>query len=156
MCKMLMRTRSLSLPLRSLVRNFSFCLIAVLGVQPLQDIDEVNFFKDDNTVVHFKRPLSKNFLCFGKYLLMFFFCSPILCAWESLSGHWQPRYQRIERYDARNLEASRTSTVWLLENHHGQLGNSQRRRKGPRGWWRWRSRTCWHQLWRSIQATMRS
>ena len=30
-----------------------------LGVQPLQDIDEVNMFKDDNTVIHFKRPLSK-------------------------------------------------------------------------------------------------
>ena len=27
-----------------------------LGVQPLQDIDEVNMFKDDNTVIHFKRP----------------------------------------------------------------------------------------------------
>lgn len=27
-----------------------------LGVQPLQAIDEVNFFKDDNTVMHFQRP----------------------------------------------------------------------------------------------------
>jgi nascent polypeptide-associated complex subunit beta len=32
---------------------------ASIGVQPLQDIEEVNMFKDDNTVVHFKRPLSK-------------------------------------------------------------------------------------------------
>ena len=30
-----------------------------IGVQPLQDIEEVNMFKDDNSVVHFKRPLSK-------------------------------------------------------------------------------------------------
>jgi nascent polypeptide-associated complex subunit beta len=33
--------------------------IKKFGVQPLQDIEEVNMFKDDNTVVHFKRPLSK-------------------------------------------------------------------------------------------------
>merc|ERR1712084_133037 len=26
------------------------------GVQPLGDIEEVNMFKDDNTVIHFKRP----------------------------------------------------------------------------------------------------
>ncbi|KAM3144333.1 hypothetical protein pb186bvf_003497 [Paramecium bursaria] len=26
------------------------------GVQPLQAIDEVNFFKDDNTIMHFKKP----------------------------------------------------------------------------------------------------
>ena len=26
------------------------------GMQPLSDIDEVNMFKDDNTVIHFKRP----------------------------------------------------------------------------------------------------
>ena len=32
---------------------------ATIGVQQLQDIDEVNMFKDDNTVVHFKRPMSK-------------------------------------------------------------------------------------------------
>lgn len=36
------------------IANLSF-----IGVQPLQDIEEVNMFKDDNTVVHFKRPLSK-------------------------------------------------------------------------------------------------
>jgi nascent polypeptide-associated complex subunit beta len=33
-------------------------------VQPLTDIDEVNMFKDDNTVVHFKKPISKIFLTF--------------------------------------------------------------------------------------------
>eukprot|EP01017_Pseudomicrothorax_dubius_P035155 TRINITY_DN4888_c0_g1_i3.p1 TRINITY_DN4888_c0_g1~~TRINITY_DN4888_c0_g1_i3.p1 ORF type:complete len:163 (-),score=76.53 TRINITY_DN4888_c0_g1_i3:139-555(-) len=27
-----------------------------LGMQPLQDIDEVNMFKDDSTVIQFKRP----------------------------------------------------------------------------------------------------
>merc|ERR1712071_672697 len=27
------------------------------GVQPLSDIDEVNMFKDDNTVVHFRKPI---------------------------------------------------------------------------------------------------
>ena len=26
------------------------------GVQPLNDIEEVNMFKDDNTVIHFRRP----------------------------------------------------------------------------------------------------
>lgn len=29
------------------------------GVQPLNDIEEVNMFKDDNTVVHFRRPTGK-------------------------------------------------------------------------------------------------
>jgi hypothetical protein len=29
------------------------------GIAVVQDIEEVNMFKDDNTVVHFKRPLSK-------------------------------------------------------------------------------------------------
>ena len=156
MCKMLMRTRSLSLPLRSSVWIIYSLLIRSIGVQPLQDIDEVNFFKDDNTVVHFKRPSSKFISLWRKISLMLFYHSPILCAWESTSSHWQPRYQRFERYDARHLEASRTPTIWLLENHYGQHGNNQRRRKGPRRGWRWRSRTCWHQLWGSIQATMRS
>lgn len=27
-----------------------------LGMQPLSDIDEVNMFKDDNTVIHFRKP----------------------------------------------------------------------------------------------------
>ena len=31
-------------------------IVKKLGVQPLQAIDEVNFFKDDNTVMHFQRP----------------------------------------------------------------------------------------------------
>ena len=31
-------------------------LLTNLGVQPLNDIDEVNMFKSDNTVIHFKRP----------------------------------------------------------------------------------------------------
>ena len=30
-----------------------------IGVQPLTDIEEVNMFKDDNTVIHFKRPQGK-------------------------------------------------------------------------------------------------
>lgn len=30
-----------------------------IGVQALNDIDEVNMFKDDNTIVHFKKPQSK-------------------------------------------------------------------------------------------------
>merc|ERR1719263_734095 len=30
--------------------------IKKFGMQPLSDIDEVNMFKDDNTVIHFKKP----------------------------------------------------------------------------------------------------
>jgi len=30
--------------------------VSKFGMQPLQDIDEVNMFKDDNTVLHLKRP----------------------------------------------------------------------------------------------------
>lgn len=48
--------------LKSAIKKFgteNHPIISNLGVQPLQDIDEVNMFKDDNTVIHFKRPLSK-------------------------------------------------------------------------------------------------
>ena len=38
-------------------------LCFLLGVQPLPDIEEVNMFKDDNSVVHFRRPTGK-FDCF--------------------------------------------------------------------------------------------
>ena len=34
------------------VRN----IVRKLGVQPLNGMDEVNFFRDDNTVLHFQRP----------------------------------------------------------------------------------------------------
>lgn len=34
-------------------------LFVVTGVQPLNDIEEVNMFKDDNSVVHFRRPAGK-------------------------------------------------------------------------------------------------
>lgn len=27
-----------------------------MGVQPFPGVDEVNFFKDDNTIIHFERP----------------------------------------------------------------------------------------------------
>lgn len=30
--------------------------IKKFGMQQLQDIEEVNMFKDDNTVVHFRKP----------------------------------------------------------------------------------------------------
>ena len=33
--------------------------LCVIGVQPLNDIEEVNMFKDDNSVVHFRRPTGK-------------------------------------------------------------------------------------------------
>ena len=36
----------------------NFVLMGI-GVQPLSDIEEVNMFKDDNTVVHFRRPAGK-------------------------------------------------------------------------------------------------
>ena len=29
------------------------------GAQPIPGIDEVNFFKDDNTIMHFERPECK-------------------------------------------------------------------------------------------------
>ena len=31
-------------------------IIKKYGVQPLPGVDEVNFFKDDNTIVHFAKP----------------------------------------------------------------------------------------------------
>ena len=31
-------------------------VLVCVGVQPLNEIEEVNMFKDDNTVVHFRRP----------------------------------------------------------------------------------------------------
>merc|ERR1719316_1595402 len=46
--------------LKSTVKKF--------GMQALQDIDEVNMFRDDNTIVHLKRPqtqfsVRENMLC---------------------------------------------------------------------------------------------
>ena len=38
-------------------------------MQPLGDIEEVNMFKDDNTVIHFKRPQ-------GKYQVLFVSFTP--------------------------------------------------------------------------------
>ena len=36
--------------------------IKKFGMQPLQDIDEVNMFREDNTIMHLKRPTSKYYL----------------------------------------------------------------------------------------------
>ena len=56
--------------------------IKKFGMQQLQDIDEVNMFKDDNTVIHLKKPQSKYFgiifLSGYQNTLTFFFNSPIL------------------------------------------------------------------------------
>lgn len=58
-----MRTRNLNQPSKSSVGSCKsrWIYLIFLGVQPLQDIDEVNMFKDDNTVIHIKKPQSKNF-----------------------------------------------------------------------------------------------
>jgi len=37
-------------------------------VQPLTDIEEVNMFKDDNTVIHFKRPQGKFYTIYAATL----------------------------------------------------------------------------------------
>jgi nascent polypeptide-associated complex subunit beta len=47
-------------------------VIRKFGVQPIPGIDEVNMFKDDNSVLHFKRPevlasiQSNTFVIIGK------------------------------------------------------------------------------------------
>ena len=41
-------------------------------------------FKDDNTVVHFKKPLSKILIKEGDYE-----CSPDLCSWELVGGNFE-------------------------------------------------------------------
>ncbi len=47
-------------------------MIRKFGVQPIPGIDEVNMFKDDNSVLHFKRPevlasiQSNTFVIIGK------------------------------------------------------------------------------------------
>lgn len=41
------------------ILNSRLLTFVLTGVQPLNDIDEVNMFKDDNTIVHFRKPLSK-------------------------------------------------------------------------------------------------
>ena len=45
--------------------------IKKFGMQSLQDIDEVNMFKDDNTVVHLKRPQSKYINDITKFVTYF-------------------------------------------------------------------------------------
>ena len=55
-----------------------------IGVQPLQDIDEVNMFKDDNTVIHFKRPLSKYILLYISWILTPL-CASVWYDWQLTS-----------------------------------------------------------------------
>ena len=59
--KRLRRTRSCRLPSRNSVscRAVGGDPSWRAGVQPLGEIEEVNMFKDDNTVIHFKRPQGK-------------------------------------------------------------------------------------------------
>ena len=67
-----------------------------IGVQPLQDIEEVNMFKDDNTVVHFKKPLSKIYYYYlvfwADVLTIVYVCvySPVLGAREPFGRHRTP------------------------------------------------------------------
>ena len=46
--------------LKAAIKKFgkfhSAILTQTVGVQPLGDIEEVNMFKDDNTIIHFKKP----------------------------------------------------------------------------------------------------
>jgi hypothetical protein len=60
-----------------------------LGVQPLNDIDEVNMFKDDATIVHFRKPMSKFFTVKSERFSNGVFSSPILRAREPFGRHWQ-------------------------------------------------------------------
>ena len=55
-------------------------IVKKLGVQPLQAIDEVNFFKDDNTVMHFEKPDGNNMTKF----------SPRIYGQQYLCCDWQP------------------------------------------------------------------
>lgn len=55
-----MKIKSSSHVSRSLVCSISYAInVFYLGMQQLQDIDEVNMFKDDNTVIHLKKPQCK-------------------------------------------------------------------------------------------------
>ena len=56
-----MKTKSLNQPSRSSVSGLFTPSDSRTGMQQLQDIDEVNMFKDDNTVIHMKKPQSKYF-----------------------------------------------------------------------------------------------
>ena len=73
-----MRIRRSSRQSRNMVRRV---LNTGIGVQPLQDIDEVNMFKDDNTVINFKKPTSKG----GQEL-----CSLVFGERELAGGDGQP------------------------------------------------------------------
>lgn len=75
-------------------------------------------FKDDNTVVHFKKPISK----FSDTILienLIFFFSSILSAGEPHGCDWKPRDQGFEGFDARDSEASGSSTISVPEEHYG-------------------------------------
>ena len=88
--------------LKSAIKKFGKCLslclmtFSRLGVQPLQDIDEVNMFKDDNTVIHFKRPASKIYHLSANLIPL----SPVLSAREPDGCHRQLYDQGPEGSDA--------------------------------------------------------
>ena len=79
--------------------------IKKFGMQQLQDIDEVNMFKDDNTVIHLKKPQSKYtgieiFVGLPKHT-NFFFNSPILRQRKPPRCRRKPRDQIAQGHDAR-------------------------------------------------------
>ena len=68
-------------------RNHLSVIYQSIGVQPLPDIDEVNMFKDDNSVVHFKRPAGKCHKLNGITFVLFVFDTLIFAYYLSIVSY---------------------------------------------------------------------
>ena len=62
-----------------------------LSINPIPGIEEVNMFKDDNTIVHFKKPNSKQLAQCNSL------CSPILHEGKPSRRDWSKRNQTAQR-----------------------------------------------------------
>ena len=87
-------------------------------MQQLQDIDEVNMFKDDHTVIHFRKPQSKlrkhaffRIVNQQDRINVFFSYSLVLREGESFGRVWRPWDKEPQGNDAGYLEAGRTTTI---------------------------------------------
>ena len=107
---------------RARITNLYIPFFLFVGVQNLPDIEEVNMFKDDNSIVNFRKPLSKPFPILTRF-------SSILRPREPPYRDWRAPDQAAEGLDARNHEAGRPSAIRGAEDPCWRLRQTEWRRR---------------------------
>ena len=116
-------------------------------------------FKDDNTVVHFRKPISKlrsfqspspdRRVCVQPCLILNFYSS-ILSSWESPYCHRQPWVQVAQGHASRHYQAGRSPAVRGSQELDGRLRKEGRRQDRGRRWGRCPP-SCPGHFWRCLQ-----